>query len=315
MSKTDVHSVQLKQGISRSPEFEKKLLATHGLNCGLVCGHGCAYCSTPSLVRAHSIFRQIGRTAFSGNLAVVDPSVPDRVKRSARNLLPAHTVMLATITDAWAPEAQECGLGRRCLEVLLRDSSCRVRVLTKNAAVARDYDIMESCRDRILVGLSLTAPSSKAHLAQVIEPHASTIPERIQALREAHERKLRTYGMLCPCLPGIADDMASLRELAEVVLSVGAEDVWLEPVNARGKGLVNTEAFLRQGGEPELADAIRVIRKRKGWSRYARRLIESAVAVAREMTFLDRLHVLLYPKRLEPDDRAALEHLPGVVWL
>jgi hypothetical protein len=103
--------------------------------------------------------------------------------------------------------------------------------------------------------------------------------------------------------------------MAETVLDLGAEDIWLEPVNARGSGLVRTETCLRQAGETEVAKAISGVRREDGWSKYVRRLIENCVAVAREMGFLDRLHVLLYPKRLEPNDRAALEPLPGIVWL
>lgn len=121
--------------------------------------------------------------------------------------------------------------------------------------------------------------------------------------------------MLCPCLPGIADDEASLREMAEADLRLGAEDVWLEPVNARGSGLVRTEKRLREAGENSLADKMGAIRHKEGWSNYARELIETAVGVATKLGFISRLHVLLYPKRLEPADREALEPLPGIVWL
>lgn len=42
---------QLKNGISRTPEFEKKGLAQFAVNCGLKCGHGCTYCSTAAMIR------------------------------------------------------------------------------------------------------------------------------------------------------------------------------------------------------------------------------------------------------------------------
>ena len=38
----------LKTGITRTREFERKRLATHAVNVGTKCGHGCTYCSTRS---------------------------------------------------------------------------------------------------------------------------------------------------------------------------------------------------------------------------------------------------------------------------
>ena len=39
------HHYPLKTGITCTPEFEKKGLATHAVNVGTKCGHGCLYCS------------------------------------------------------------------------------------------------------------------------------------------------------------------------------------------------------------------------------------------------------------------------------
>ena len=305
----------MKTGIRPTPEFLKKKLASHSANCGLLCGHNCTYCSTAALIRTHPIFQEIGRSAFTEGLVVVDPNTVLRVARDASRLKAGDVVQVCTTTDGWAPESQELGLGRGILEALFENSDCRVRVLTKNAAVSKDFDLIEKYRDRVFVGLSLTAPPSRSRHAGIIEPHASSIEARLGAYEEAHRLGLQTYGMLCPCLPGIADDEASLREMAEAVLACGADEIWAEPVNARGNGLKKTEAALREAGESNVADAVQEIRNQKAWSRYARRFIEQIVAVAQDLRFIGRLHVLLYPKGLLPEDRAALEPVPGIVWL
>jgi DNA repair photolyase len=48
--------------------------------------------------------------------------------------------------------------------------------------VANDFDLVSRHRDRVLVGVSLTAPPSKAGIIKVVGPNASTIWERIAAL-------------------------------------------------------------------------------------------------------------------------------------
>ena len=313
--RVEIHEVTLKRAITRSKEFERKGLATHAVNCGLLCGHDCSYCSTPALVRAHPIFQRIGKTAFAGSLSVIDPSTPSRVAKEAKRLGPGDTVMLSTITDAWAAEAKALDLGRRCLSALLEGGAAQVRLLTKNASIRDDFDLIERYRDRVTVSLSLTATPEREEVMTILEPHASPISERVAALREAAARGLRVYGMLCPCLPGIADDPGSLAALMDLVLACRAEDIWLEPVNARGSALRVTEQRLRRQGRAELADAVGAIRRRAVWSSYARRLITSAVEVARQRGRLERLHVLLYPSALTVADGDALRSLPGVIWL
>ena len=312
---TTVYDVGLKGGINRTKEFEKKGLATHALNVGLLCGHGCTYCSTPSSLRAHAAFEEIGKTAFTNNMAVVDPDTLARVEKDLRKLKPSDVVQLSTTTDAWSPEAQKHGLGRACLKALLEESECQVRVLTKNSAVANEFDLIEQHRDRVLVGLSLTASPSKGHLASIYEPNASPIADRIAVMQEAAKRGLRTYGMVCPCLPGILDDTESLSELLEILIDCGAEEVFLEPVNARGPALKKTAEALARAGKEEAADAVNAIRDRKNWSAYTRQLIETAVDVFDGFAKRDALRILLYPKGLTPGDKKALKQYSSVVWL
>ncbi len=50
----------LKTGITRTPEFERKGLATHAVNVGSKCSHDCCYCSSPSLLRCHQSFKKVG---------------------------------------------------------------------------------------------------------------------------------------------------------------------------------------------------------------------------------------------------------------
>jgi DNA repair photolyase len=50
----EIIEVRRKISITRSNEFKKKKLASHALNVGTLCGHGCLYCSTPSMMRTQS---------------------------------------------------------------------------------------------------------------------------------------------------------------------------------------------------------------------------------------------------------------------
>jgi len=313
-----VHTATLKSGIQPCSEFAKKGLASYAVNVGTKCGHDCTYCSTGTMLRMHPSFAKAGENPFGLGYAIVDPQTPDRVTADAEavRLERRGLVQLCTTTDAWAPEAQRYHLGRRCLEAILSHPGWSVRILTKNAGVAEDYDLIRRYRDRVVVGISLTASPRKAGIINAVEPHASPIFERVAALRKASKMGLRTFAMLCPLLPGIADDLESIKELVQIGVDVGAEEFFAEPVNARGRALVHTVKALRQAGFSTEAAAVDKIRNRVAWSAYTVRLVSALQRVLRRHHALDKLRFLLYPGALTPGDALGLRRNgEGVIWL
>jgi DNA repair photolyase len=260
----DIYPYTMTTGITRSSKFEKKHLALYAVNLGLKCGHGCTYCSTGAMLRTHRAFKSIGHSPYDNTYAIVDPDMPTRVARDAKRIRKRGLVQLSTIVDAWAPEDQHYDIGRRCLGAILKEPGWSIRILTKNASVRQDFDLIQRHVDRVLVGLSITATPGKAHLVSVTEPDASPIPERIAVLQEARARGLRTFAMFCPLLPGLADNAENIDELMCLAKDIGAEEIFVEPVNRRGRGLIMTQEALHKADYEIEASAISMIRKGDG---------------------------------------------------
>lgn len=306
----------LTTGITPTPGFAKKKLATHAVNPGLKCSHDCLYCSTGAMNRMHKAFQQLGVDPFAGGYAIIDPDTPERVARDARRMRQRGMVEVSTTVDAWAPEAKACDLGRRCIEAILAEPGWTVRVLTKNASVRDDFDFLEGYRDRVTFGMSLTASPERREIAEILEPNASPIRERMGALVEAAARGLRTYGMLCPLLPGVADAAEQVDKLVRFCGELGAEEIFVEPVNARGPGLRRCQEALELWGYSDEARAVGNIRHHAAWSRYAVELLGKVQPACRRHSDIDRLRFLLYPSRLRPEDAARIRaDDAGVVWL
>ena len=310
------YQVTLKSGISRTKEFEKKGLAQFSVNVGTRCGHQCLYCSTPSLLRMHNSFKQIGESPFGDGYAIVDPQTPERVRRDATKIKNRGKVQLCTTVDAWAPEAKELDLGRKCLDAILSQPGWTVRILTKNAAVLEDFDLIEKYKDRIQIGMSITATPDKNDVISVIEPYASSIQERMIVLREAHARGFRTYAMFCPLLPGIADSPEQIDRFIQFATEIGAEEIFAEPVNARGPSLKSTQQALQEAGFEKEAAAVGNIRKQKNWSAYTATLISNIQQSVREFHDINQLRILLYPSKLASEDLQQIRNDDqGVIWL
>jgi DNA repair photolyase len=268
------------------------------------------------MLRCHAAFKKLGKGMTTTGFSIVDPDITKKVAEDAKRNRQPGLVQICTTVDAWAPEAHELRLGRQCLEAVLAQPGWTVRILTKNAAVVEDFDLIKKNRDRVLVGLSLTATPDRESVISVIEPHASPVSERMMALKEAAKLGLRTYGMLCPLLPGFADAPNQIDELVEFVADCGAEEVFSEAVNARGNSLTLTEQVLRDKGFVVEAEAIAAIRKEKVWSSYAVGLLKNLQKAMQKHMVTDKLRYLLYPKALADHDLQTIQKDDaGVVWL
>jgi DNA repair photolyase len=311
-----IHSFDMKTGISRSKEYEKKRLASYVVNTGVKCGHDCFYCSTGAVMRMHPAFKQVGENPFDTGYAIVDPETPNRVAEDARRRRHRGMVHMCSLVDAWAPEAQRYDLGRRCLEAVLLEPEWKVRILSKNTAVAKDFDLIRRYRDRVLFGLSITATPEKSNIMSILEPYASPNPDRMAVIRLAHDLGIRTYGMLCPLLPGVADGPDQVRELVAFAVDCGAEEIFAEPVNPRARCLIQCQEALAANGCQVEAAAIARVREKKHWSAYVVRLVCHVQQAVRELYDIERLRFLLYPSRLLPEHVSQIKRDDaGVIWL
>jgi DNA repair photolyase len=303
-------------GITKTPAFEEKGLATHAVNVGLKCDNNCTYCSTGAMLRTHKAFKEHGVSPFELGYAIIDKDKPQKVAIDAKKLKGSGLIELCTITDAYCPSARERDLGRDCLKAILENSSYEVRILTKNAEVEQDFDLIKKYKDRVRVGISITATPDKTGIMQVLEENASPIEERMRVLKKAHKMGFRTYMMLCPLLPGIADSQDQIDSYIKFAESIGAEEIFCEAVNPRGKGLILTQEALEKSGYVKEAESVQSIRRRDAWSQYTFDLIKKIQGSVRQYSDIHKLKFLLYPKNLNSEHRVQIENDDaGIVWL
>ena len=314
----EVAQKELKVGIKRTEGFEKKKLAKYAINTGLKCGVGCFYCSTGAMVRTHAVFQEIGRTSFEDGYAVVDPTIVDRVKKDAKaiKLEQRGTIEISTIVDAWAPEAMEYMLGRKCMEAVLSEPGWTVRLLSKRKEMAECFDLVAKCPERVLVGMSITAMPDMEHLVSIVEPNAASISERMELMREASKRGFRVYGMICPLLPAIGARPEQVAGMIQFCEEIGVEEIFVENLNARGRSVVACEEVLRAAGHLEQADALAAIRVNEGFAEYVLQLVQTTQAAMREHSDIKKLRFLLYTKSLPQEILTQIRQDPeGIVFL
>lgn len=180
------------------------------------CAHGCAYCyARPS----HE---------FLGLSAGLDFETKILVKHKAAELLRAflsrpkwqpEVIVFSGVTDCYQPIERDYRLTRQCLEVAW-EARQPIGIVTKNALVCRDLDLLTPMAERNVVHVNISLTTLDPKLARVMEPRTSTPAARLRAIRALSEAGIPTRVMTAPIIPGLND--SELPALLEAAAEAGA---------------------------------------------------------------------------------------------
>ena len=166
------------------------------------CEHGCAYC-----------YARPGHE-FLGMNAGLDFESRILVKHDAARLLRnelnkpsriCEPLSISGVTDCYQPAEREFKITRGLLEVLA-ESNHPVGIITKNALVTRDLDLLApmAAKDLVHVFISITTLDGK--LARRLEPRTATPDARLRTVSHLTAAGVPTGVMVAPIIPGLNDE-------------------------------------------------------------------------------------------------------------
>ncbi|MBD3414442.1 MAG: radical SAM protein [Candidatus Aminicenantes bacterium] len=156
------------------------------------CQHNCRYCYARLFMPRYS-----GHQEPWGEFVDVKINAAQLLRRQLQRAKKG-TVWVSSVCDPYQPLEAEYKLTRGCLKELLA-VQFPVNIQTKSALVLRDLDLIAQFNS-IEVGFSIATGDEK--VAQLFEPQASPIKERIAALETIHAQNIRTFAFIGPLLPG-----------------------------------------------------------------------------------------------------------------
>ncbi|QDS86639.1 Radical SAM superfamily protein [Rosistilla ulvae] len=165
------------------------------------CAHGCSYCYARN---THE---------FLGFNAGLDFETKIMVKHKAPQLLETflnrksyqpETISFSGVTDCYQPAERQFRLTRQCLEVALRYQQ-PVGIVSKNALVVRDLDLLQLLAAQNLVHVYLSITTLQPELARAMEPRTSIPTARLRAVRMLAEAGVPVGVMVAPVIPGLND--------------------------------------------------------------------------------------------------------------
>ncbi|MEI8133884.1 MAG: PA0069 family radical SAM protein [bacterium] len=174
----------------------------YSLNMYRGCEHGCSYC------RARPYHEYLGFNAgidFESKIMVKHDAPKLLRKAFEDHKWKPQSIMMSGNTDCYQPAERKYKLTRQLLEVFLEYRN-PVSILTKNALVLRDLDLLKELASMNLVSTLLSITSLDPLLRSKLEPRTSTARMKLKAMEELSKAGIPTGVMVGPIIPGLNDN-------------------------------------------------------------------------------------------------------------
>src|SRR3972149_1452284 len=209
---------------------KSKLSTDYCINPYTGCQHGCAYC--------YAVFMKkwTNHEEKWGDFVDVKINAVETLKNDLKKSKPG-SVFIGSVTDANQPIEKKYELTRKLLEALPKEFS--PYILTKSRLVLRDLEIIKKFKNPE-VGFTITFSDDSDR--KNFEPFASSINDRIEALKKVKEAGIETSVFFGPVIPFISDK--NLEEFFEKIKS--ADSVLVDRLNVKSGNWKFIEEILKE---------------------------------------------------------------------
>ena len=165
------------------------------------CEHGCAYCYARTF---HEYLDLSAGLDFETRILVKHEAAELlRAELAAPRYRPTE-LSLSGVTDPYQPLERRLGITRQVLEVLAEHRH-PVTIVTKNALVVRDADLLAELARFEAARVHLSVTTLDAGLARRLEPRTSQPGARLEAIRRLTAAGIPVGVLAAPMIPGLTD--------------------------------------------------------------------------------------------------------------
>lgn len=180
------------------------------------CEHGCIYCYARN---THEFWGYSAGLDFERRILVKKEAPLLLEKFIKRKSWEAHPIVMSGNTDCYQPAEKRYEITRKCLEVFLKYRH-PVGIITKNALILRDLDLLKALAKDNLIAVNISITSLSEDTRRVLEPRTATIKKRFETVKNLSEHGIPVNVMMAPIIPSI--NSHEVLALAKKVSEMGA---------------------------------------------------------------------------------------------
>ncbi|WP_419870986.1 PA0069 family radical SAM protein [Chryseobacterium sp. CT-SW4] len=185
-----------------NPVKSEDLAMEYSMNPYQGCEHGCSYCfARPT----HEYWGFSAGVDFERKI-MVKKNAPELLEKFFRKRgYQPEPILLSGNTDCYQPAERKFEITRKLLKVCM-DYRHPVNIITKNALVLRDLDILKPMAEQRLVSVSLSIPTLNEEIRRKMEPRTSSASNKLKAIEVLSENNIPVNVMVAPVIPGLTSD-------------------------------------------------------------------------------------------------------------
>jgi len=213
------------------------------------CEHGCIYCFARN---THEYWGYSAGLDFERKILVKKNAAQLLEEKLSHKNWKCETVVMSGNTDCYQPAEKKFQITRQCLEVFYKYRH-PVSIITKNALISRDMDIVAKLAADNLIGVNVSITSLSEKTRMLVEPRTATIKKRFDTVRLLAEAGVPVNVMIAPIIPGI--NSHEVLPLAKAASEAGAVSIAHTIVRLNGQiGEIFTD-WIRKA-MPDRADKV-----------------------------------------------------------
>lgn len=192
------------------------------------CEHGCIYCYARN---THPYWGYSAGLDFEQKI-LIKKDAPALLKKflNNKNYKPLP-ILISGNTDCYQPAEQKFRLTRQLLEICA-DYGQPVSLITKNALILRDLDVLMRLSEKNLVQVLLSITTLDEPLRMLLEPRTSTSAKRLKTLAELNKHGIPACLMMAPVIPGLTDH--EIHDMAKAAKDHDAPDIFYSILRLNG---------------------------------------------------------------------------------
>jgi DNA repair photolyase len=163
------------------------------------CEHGCTYCYART---THEFWGYSAGQDFEQKILVKENAPELLEKKLQSNSWKGDPIMLSGNTDCYQPIERKLEITRKLLEICLNHRQ-PVGIITKNALITRDLDILEELSNMNLVKAAISITSLDNQLRSLLEPRTSSADQKFKAVRALTDIGVPVSVMMAPIIPAL----------------------------------------------------------------------------------------------------------------
>lgn len=192
------------------------------------CEHGCVYCYARN---SHEYWGYSAGLDFEQKILIKQNAVQLLEKKLQSSRWEAAPISLSGNTDCYQPVEQELEITRKLLQTFLKYRH-PVGIITKNALIQRDLDILKELSADGLVQVHISITSLEESTRRILEPRTASIKKRLETVEKLSAAGIPVSVMMAPVIPGI--NSHEILQLVKTVSESGALGVGYTVVRLNG---------------------------------------------------------------------------------